>query len=249
MFISKFLFLFFSCFLVSCNNNNSKQWDETKNEEIQTVKVTFFNESSYHIIVHRDSFYGPIIAEVNTTNREAFAFVRPSDNNGNGTVFSIEYIWIIQIPDGLNNETREVSVSGIDPNMQINTVIEINKPSTIQIPNPQNLEIKSAFINIINTHNLPIEFSYVQSRIRQADNNIIPIAPNRQGIYKLNGIPDEGEKCQYYNIISTFESTFFSDFVSQNGIYITKKEYIYDYIFNGTSIVKAGEQRIIFNSK
>jgi len=243
MLISKILFLCFSFFLVSCNNYNSKD------EKIQTVKVLFFNESKYNVIVHRDSFYGPIIAEVNTTDREAFAFVRPSDNNGNGTVFSIEYIWIIQIPDGLNNEIREVSVSGIDPNVQIPWVIVTNKPCTIQIPNPKNLVIKSAFISIINKHNLPVEFCYVQRRIGQADNNNIPIAPYRQGIYKLNGIPDEGEECQYYNIVSAFESTFFSDFVSQNGIYITKNAYIYDFIFNGTSIVKTGEQKIIFNSK
>jgi len=249
MLIRKLILLLFLCFLVSCKNDNSEQENKIKDEKIQTVKVTFINESIYNLIVHRDSFYGPIIAEVNTTDRKSIAFVRPSDNNGNGTVFAIEYIWIIQIPDSLNNEKREVSVSGIDPNIQINKVIEANKPCTIQIPNPQNLDIKTAFISIINTHNLPIEFCYIQRRIEQADNNNIPIAPNRQGLYRLNSIPDEGEKCQYYNIVSTFDSTFFSDFISQNGVYITKTAYIYEFTFNGTSIKKNEEQRIIFNNK
>ena len=257
MLLRKFYVLFCmflcSCFFISCINDNNDQDNKTKDEEINsadeeinTVKVTFINNSIYYLIVHRDSFYGPIIAEVNTTDRESFAFVRPSDNNGEITVFSIEFIWIIQIDDGLNDELRKVPVSCIDPNMQLSWVIEADKPFTVQIPNPQKLEIRSAFISIRNTHNLPVEFCYVNRRIRQADNNNIPIAPNRQGIYRLNGIPDEGEHCRYYNIVSTFESTYFSDFTLQNGIYITENAYIYQYTFNGTSIKRTGKQKIIF---
>jgi hypothetical protein len=230
--------LLYIILLFSCNDNNNEQINE-----IQTVRVTFINESSYFIKVHRDSFYGPIIAEVNTSSKESEVSLRPSE----GTVFSIEYIWLIQIPENTNNEVREVPVSGIDPNLQFPPiVIELGKPCTIQIPNPKNLEIKSAIIIIINAHNLPIELRYILRRIEQADNNNFSIAPYRQGIYKLDGISDEGEHCQYYNIASTFESTYFSDFIPQNGTYITKKAYIYTYVFDGNSIIKTGEQSLIF---
>jgi hypothetical protein len=236
-----FLFCIFLCssFLVSCDDNDNEQ-----DEKNQTVLVTFFNESKYRVIIHRDSFWGPIIAEVNTSDRIAKVRVAPSDNKG--TVFSIEFIWPIQIVESINSEVREVPASGIDPNLQIQKVIVVGKPCTVQIPQPKNLEIKSAFMIIKNAHNLPINLRYIGNFIGQADNGNFPIASYRQGIYKLDGIPDEGEHCQYYNIASTFESAYFSDFIPQNGIYITKKAHIYKYTFNGTSIEKTGEESIVY---
>jgi len=251
MLIRKYFFLLliflFSGFLFSCSNNNTGQGNENHEGEIQTVRVMFFNESNHYVIVHRDSFYGPIITEVNTINRESFAFVRPSDNNGVGSIFAIEYI-IYPVNDDIKDENDKIFVSCYDVNIQIKKIIIVGEPCTIQIPQPVNLVCKSAFIKIINTHDLPVELRYVGRVIKQADNITIPIAPYQQGLYKLNGIPDEGENCQYYNIVSTFESSYFSNFVSQNGIYITKNEYIFHYTFNGTSIVKTGEQKIVFNT-
>jgi len=230
------------CIFISCENNNIEQ-----GENIKTVKVTFLNESSYYAKVHRDSFYGPIIAEVNTINRESIAFLRPSENDGIGTVFSIEFI-IFPVNDDIKSENNEIFVSCYDANIQIKKIIKEAEPCVIQIPHPVNLVCKTAFIKIINTHNLPVELRYVGRFIKQADNKTITIAPYGQGIYKLDGIPDDGENCRYYNIVTTFESTYFSDFISRNGIYITKNENIFHYTFNGSSIIKTGEQKIVFNT-
>jgi len=241
LYVLFFIFLYL-CISISCENNNTEQ-----DEDIKTVKVTFLNESSYYAKVHRDSFYGPIIAEVNTINRESVAFLRPSENDGVGTVFSIEFI-IFPVNDDIKNEKNEIFVSCYDLNVQIEKIIKLDEPCVIQIPQPVDLVCKSAFIKIINTHNLPIELRYVGRFIEQADKKTITIAPYKQGIYKFDGIPDEGENCQYYNIACAFDSVYFSDFESQNGINITKNANIYHYTFNGTSIVKTGEQKIVFNS-
>lgn len=246
------LFCIFLCpyLFISCENDNTEQGENNntnQGENIKTVKVIFFNESRYYVKVHRDSFYGPIVAEVDTINRESFAFLRPSDNSGVGTIFSIEFI-IFPVNDDINNEYGEIFVSCYDANVQIKKIIKADEPCVVQIPQPANLVCKSAFIKIINTHNLPVELRYVGRFIEQADKKTITIAPYKQGIYKLDGIPDEGENCKYYNIISTFDSTYFSDFISQNGIYITKNATIFHYTFNGTSIKKTGEEKIVFNT-
>jgi hypothetical protein len=239
------LIFFLSSFFISCNNNNDKQNNDEQDDKIQTVKVSFLNESPYYVKVHRDSFYGPIVTEVNTSDRNSFAYIRPSDNNGVGTVFSIEYI-IYPKNDDIRNGNGEIFISCYDTDVQIKKIIKAGEPCTIQIPHPPNLVCKSAFIKIINLHYLPIEFCYVLNRITQADNNTIIINPYEQGLYKLDGIPDEGKHYQYYNIAATFESTYFSDFSAQNGLYITKNAYIYHYTFNGTSIINTKEEKIVY---
>ena len=234
------IFLLFIFSLFSCNNHTD---DNNKHEEdYQTVMVTFFNSSSYNVIVHRDSFYGPIIAEVNNTSRETKVSVRIIDNKV--TVFSIEYL-ISPVNDDIKNETGDISVSCYDPNMLIPVELKVNMP-VIEIPQPKNLVCKSAFVNIINSHNLSVRLRYSTSSINQA-NNVLLIEPNKQGLYKFNNIPVIGEHCQYYNISTAFDETRFSDFIIQNGEYLTKNAYIYSYTFNGSSIEIYGKpQSIIF---
>jgi hypothetical protein len=242
-----FCFILFLSFIISCDRNNSEQADDEKiqDEEIQTVLVTFINESSHYVKVHRDSFYGPVIAEVNTSSRKTEAHVRPSDNDGIGTIFSIEYV-INPANDDFKNENKEVSVSCYDANVQIKKIIKAGEPCTVQIPRPANLACKTAFIKIINNHNLPVELRYVLKILKQADNKTMLIEPYKQGLYKLDGIPDEGEDCLYYNITATFDSVYFSDFNLMNGNFITKNAYIFHYAFNGTSIEKTWEEKVVY---
>lgn len=230
-----FYLLFCLLSIISCGNN-----DQTN--EIQTVMVKFFNDSSYKIVIHQGSFYGPIIAEIAMTGGTSSVPIRVNDDN-NLTVFSIYYI-IYPIDDDINNEYSEVFASCYDPDVQIENVIKAGQPITIHVPqpNPKNLVCKSAFIRITNTFNLPIRLRYASRNINQA-NNILPIAPYQNGLYKIDNIPDEGENCQYYNIATMFESTNFSDFITENGDYITKNAYTYYFTFNGNTILKNGEPK------
>jgi len=227
-----FLFVFLAYLIISCER-------PPDNNELgfKTGRVTFFNESSYNIKVHRDSFSGPVLAEVPSVgSREETVPVRVSDDHRYGTTFSIEYLY--RITEDFDTESGEVIASGLDFNVQINCVIEEGKSYTIQIPNPSNLEFRTAFIKLIKAYNIPIELKYY-GRTLPLNNGNFTVAPYRTGVYKLTGIPVAGEIFEGYHIVATFESTPVPNFAVMNG-------FIYNFTYNGTSVTKTGEQTIIF---
>jgi len=221
--------------LISCNNIDN---------EYDTAMVTFFNSSSYEVIVHRDSFYGPIIAEVNTIDRTTSKLIRINNEN-NITVFSIEYI-IYPINDDFYNEYNNIFVSCYDPQIQIPIELKAGNSVTVQIPQPSNFIYKSAFLIIVNSDDFPIYLRFGGNYINQT-NSILPITPNKQGLYKFTNIPDEGEYCQFYNIVSKFDNIYFSDFITENDLYVTKNGYVYSFVFNGISLKKDNERKIMFH--
>jgi len=230
---TSFLILFPAYLIASCGNKTND--DAEQPIGAKTVNVTFFNESSYIVKVHRDSFDGPVLKELPKDSPPQIIPVRVSDNNV-GTIFSFEYVWIIEVIDGLNAEINEVPVSGIDPDLQILCMIEEDKPLTIQIPNPnpKNLEIRSAYMTILNTHNLPCVLEYSGSLQSQIDNNNVPIAPGKTGIYKNRySLPVEGELCQGYRV----DSVPVPEFIMKNGV-------IYNFKYDGSNVEKTWEEDI-----
>ncbi|GBU28711.1 hypothetical protein R84B8_02271 [Treponema sp. R8-4-B8] len=236
------LFLIIGLFFVACSDtNDNNNSNNGNNLVVKTGKVTFFNESSYKVVVHQDAFSGPVLLEL-TAGGSQKVDVRTSDNYGVGSTFSIEYLY--RINDAFDTESGDVIASGIDPNVQINFVIEENKSYVKQIPQPQNLEFRNAFIKIINSSSLQFELRYLGTVFKQTGNNNISVAPGKTGVYKLplgteGGIPADGKLYQNYQIASTFENTAIPDFTAKNG-------FIYSFTYNGSSVVKTGEQTIIF---
>jgi hypothetical protein len=219
------------------NDGNQNSGDNGDNTTVKTGKVTFFNESSYSVVVHQDAFSGPVLLEL-TSGQTKNVDVRTSDSHGVGSTFSIEYLY--PITDAFDTESGDVIASGIDPNVQINLVIEENKSYDVTIPSPKNLEFRTAFIRIVNaSNNLPFELRYLGTVFKQTGNGNISVAPGKTGIYKLEGIPADGKLYQNYEIVSTFASTPIPDFTAENGT-------IYSFTYNGTSVIKTGEQTIIF---
>jgi len=235
------LFLIISLIFFTC----SADTDNSNNEPplvIKTGKVTFFNESSYKVVIHQDAFSGPVLLELSAGESGKTILVRTSDNYGIGTTFSIEYLY--RINDAFDTESGDVIASGIDPNVQINFVIEENKTYTKQIPQPQNLEFRNAFIKIFNSSSLQFELKYLGTVFKQTGNGNISVASGKTGVYKLplgteGGIPAEGKLYQNYQIASTFANTTIPDFTAKNG-------FIYSFTYNGSSVIKTGEQTIIF---
>ena len=199
-------------------------------------QVTFFNESSYKVVVHQEAFSGVVLLELPAGQSKAVD-VRASDNHGTGTTFSIEYLY--RINDAFDAESGEVIASGIDPNVQINRVIEKDRSYTIQIPQPANLEFRSAFIKILNSHNLPFVLRYLGTEFKQTGNGNLTVASGKTGVYKLDGIPSGGKLYQNYEAVANFVSTTIPDFTAQNG-------YIYNFTYNGSSVVQTGSQGIVF---
>jgi hypothetical protein len=200
---------------------------------MKTGRVTFINESSYSVKVHRDSFGGPVVVELGSgTDTIKTVNVRISDSHGFGTTFSVEYLF--PISDELHSEGGEILASMLDFDVQINLVIQEGRSYTVQIPQPKNLEPRSAFIELYNSHNLPCELRYYGLILRQEGSGNIPIPSGRFGIYKLDGIPVAGEPAQGYRVVSTFSEAPIPEFTIQNG-------YIYKFNYDGTSVVKRGD--------
>ena len=204
------------------NNNNNKEPVDAK-----TGNVTFWNESGYDIKIHRDSFDGPVLLELSSWDPQKTIPVRISDNNGVGTVFSIEYLY--RINEGFDTDSGEVVASGFDPNLQIPYVIKENEDITVQIPKPSNLEFKTAFIKILNVYNLPCELKNYGSAQRQNNGNY-PVAPYKTGIYKRS-VSEKGELYYGYTIATYNESTPVPDFTVNNG-------FIYSFTYDGSSVYK-----------
>jgi len=236
-----YIFIVLTClFMFACPNDDNSNNNGNKNNDNNNVKigrVTFFNESSYYVIIHQDAFSGPVLLELNagqTKNVE----VRTSNNHGVGSVFSIEYLY--RVNDGFDTESGEVIASGIDPNVQINRVIEENKSYTIQIPQPKNLEFQSAFVKILNSASLQFEFRYLGSVFKQTGNGNIPVAPGKTGVYKLEGIPSGGKIIKDHQVVTTFQTTAIPEWNAMNG-------FIYSFTYDGSSVVQSGfPQSIVF---
>jgi hypothetical protein len=224
------------CVLFFCACPSESGEETEKQQPVKTGKVTFFNESSYKVVVHHSAFSGPVLMELDAGQSKKVD-VRTSDNHGVGTTFSIEYLY--RVSDGLDAGSGEVIASGIDPNVQINFVVEEDKTYTRQIPQPANLEFRSAFIKMLNSSSLPCELKYLGTIFKQTGNGNISVAPGATGVYKLDGIPAGGKLYHDYRAATTFESAAIPDFTAMNG-------FIYSFDYNGSAVTKTGEQTIVF---
>jgi hypothetical protein len=201
----------------------------------KTGKVTFFNESSYSIIVHQDAFSGAVLLELNAGQSKRVD-VRVSDNYGVGSTFPIEYRY--RVADGTDLASGEVWANGIDPNVQINQVVEENKSYTLQIPQPRELVFPQAFVKILNTSDMQFILHYLGSEFKQTGNGNLPVPAGKTGVYAFSA-SEEGKTMSGYAVVSTFQETSVPDFAAKNS-------YIYNFTYNGTSVVKNSEQKIIF---
>ena len=244
--ITALVLVLLPCLFVTCGNpagdssgsntGNSNSGNGNNGTEVKTGKVTFFNESSYQVVVHQEAFSGPVLLELNSGQSKA-ADVRVSDNYGVGSTFSIEYLY--RINDAFDQESGEVIASGIDPNVQINFVVEESKSYTKQIPQPKNLEFQQAFLEILNAGSLQYELRYLGTVFKQAGNSSISVAPGKTGVYKLEGIPAAGKVMENYELVSTFAATVIPGVTAMKG-------FIYRFTYNGSSAVQTGEQTIVF---
>jgi hypothetical protein len=229
----------FVLLLAGCPSDSSdkdKQNETTPIGGEQSGTVTFFNESSYKVVVHEGAFSGRVLLELNSGQTKPVA-VRPSDREGAGSTFSVEYLY--RISDGFDADSGDVLASGIDPNVQINFNVEANKSYTKQIPQPSALEFKMAFIKILNTSSLQFELAYMSTSFKQTGNGNLSVPTGKTGVYKLEGIPTAGKLYHDYRVVSTFQKTTVPDFIARNG-------YIYSFSYDGSAVTQTGEQSIVF---
>ena len=159
--------------------------------------------------------------------------LNPSDNYGVGSMFSIEY-WHLVASDA-EFSCGDVWTSGIDPNGQISQNIEAGRDYVIKIPQPKNLELREAFLKILNTSRNYFELNYLSNTYRQAGNGETSVPSGKVGIYKMNG----DTKIKGHTITQVFDEYPFPEFTAEPG-------YIYNFEFDGKEVKTKEEQKIIF---
>ena len=210
----------FALVFFACDNGNNDD------PAAKTAKVTFHNESSYRIAVHGSNYNGPVLVELPAgTSKQVDVPV--SINQSTEMVFAVKYLYQINsLFDG-----DPIYASGIDPNVQINRVIEADKSYNISIPQPANLEFIEAYLKILNTSTdqtvqLRLGFSIAISILGYQN-----IGSGKTGIYEIVDIPDSGKLCQNYKIsaMSGMINITIPDFTANRG-------YIYNFTFDSTEV-------------
>jgi hypothetical protein len=210
----------FAMLFLSCGNHGL--------DSLGGGQVTFYNESSYSVVIHHASFSGIILGDTLASGSSFSTTVSPSDNYGTGSVFSIEYWFMI---------SENVWIGSIDPNAQIIRNIEVGKSYEIHIPQPVNFHLSEAFIKIINTSSMPIEFHYLSKYYKQAGSGETAIPSRGTGFYKVDFLDDTEIEFKYHSIAQIFEEYPFPEFTA-------KKGYIYIFEFDGNTVEPINEQKI-----
>jgi hypothetical protein len=219
--------------IISACQNPANEADEGKTK---TGSVTFFNESSYMIAVHQGVFSGPVLIEL-SSGQSKRVDIRISDNYGVGSTFCIEYRY--KVVDGAGLASGEVWAYGIDPNVQINRVIEKNKTYTIQIPQPHDLDFPIAFVKIVNTSTTHFELAKQSTSYKQTGNGALSVPPGKTGVYKIEST-SEGLAYNDFSVVSVFNTYPVPAFTAQNS-------YIYNFTYDGSRVTPGQSQQIIFH--
>jgi hypothetical protein len=223
---------------VSCSTATQDTGDgngDGDGDGAKTGKITFFNESSYSVTVHQDAFSGPVLLEL-SAGQSKKVDVRVSDNYGVGSTFPIEYRY--KVVDGTDLASGEVWANGIDPNVQLNLVVEENKSYTLQIPQPQDLEFPQAFVKILNATNMQFELHYLGTAFKQTGNGNLPVPVGKTGVYEFSSTA-EGKPVTGYTVHNTLQSVPVPDFIAKNS-------YVYSFTYSGSMVSKTNEQKIVF---
>lgn len=232
LFVIPLLFLLFGCSDSSGDNSDSSTDEEPK---IQYGTILFFNESSYSVSVHADAFSGPVIVELASGESKSVS-VRTSENYGIGSTFSIGFK--TKIIDGYELSCGEIYAYGIDPNMQFNVNVEADKKYTLQIPQPSGLVYETAFIKILNASSNSFELTRNSVSYKQAGNGTLPVGIGEVGVYEIPSSAT-GTSFENYRVKSVFESYDIPSFSAVHS-------HIYSFSFDGTSVIKTGEQKIVY---
>ena len=236
--VAVFILVLWGFSLTACE----KPSDENSNiaAPTPTGRVTFFNNSSYIVnIRHGGGVSGHILLQLNSGASRTID-VRANTNHSS-TTFGIEFLWLIN--RDINFGSEQVYAIGEDFYVQPNIVVQEGRLHTVQIPQPTNLVFRNAFMKIINAHNLPMELRNFAGSVPQAGNNNIPVSPGRVGVYQLGGIPVDGMSLEGHSVgtvgFAPGSGTPIPQIIVRNGV-------IYSFLFDGSSLIKTGEQSIEF---
>ena len=194
--------------------------------------VTFFNNSSYSVSIYEDSFSGPLLIDKLAPGMSYSTTLSPSYNYGSGSVFSVEYWYLVA--NHFECSCGDVWAGSIDINAQIFHNMEVDKEYVIQIPQPEELKLKAAFLKISNTSDKHFELNHLGTHFRQAGNGELPVPSGKVGVYKI-----VEEEIKDYTIAQVSERYPFPEVIAKNG-------YIYNFEFDGNSVKIKEEQEMIF---
>lgn len=233
IYVVSFLFLLFGCAESSSDNGSSDFEEETAG---QYGTILFFNESSYAISVHADTFSGVVVAELAAGEAKTVS-VRASNNYGIGSVFAIGFR--TKVIDDFNLACGEIYAYGIDPNMQLAVNVEAGEKYTLQIPQPSELVYETAFMQILNVSSNSFELTKNSMSYKQAGNGVLPVGVGEIGVYEIPASA-KGTAFEGYKLKSVFRDY---DIPSFETVY----SHVYSFSFDGSSVVKTGERNLVID--
>jgi len=213
--------------LVSCGNHTFDEPDYTQ------ASVTFCNDSSYRVTIHKDNFIGAVLAEL--IPAECLSKnINPSDNYKIGTVFSIEYWHLLE---------NDIWVGGKDPDRQITQNLEAGESYFISIPQPKSLDLQESFIKIVNASSMDLELNCINVALRPV-NGELPVPSNKDGLYRGNNVKkttcfSDGKVKGLIVRQGLINAEYpFPEFAIING-------YIYNFRFDGNEVIQEEAARIM----
>jgi hypothetical protein len=193
--------------------------DEDINEDNTDAMsvVTFVNSTQFYVQVHQDAFSGPVVLELQPGETNA-TDARASENYGVGSTYCITYDFNVADEDDVYS--GKVFAAGLDPNAQINFVIEKGKEYTKQIPIPDGIAFEGGYIRIKNRASSHFELAYLGTAYKQASNEELPVPVGKTGIYQFK----DNLNITGYRLQSVFEEIAVPNITLQKG-------WIYDFVF------------------
>jgi hypothetical protein len=85
---------------------------------------------------------------------------------------------------------------------------------------------------------MQFELHYLGTAFTQTGNGNLPVPPGKTGVYEFSSTA-EGKPVSGYTVHTALQSVSVPDFT-------TKNSYIYEFTYNGTTVVKTGEHKIVF---
>ncbi|MBD5426587.1 MAG: hypothetical protein HDR38_03405 [Treponema sp.] len=239
----------FLFFCVSCFNNESGEADvpSSAGADTDTVKVTFYNESSFRCRVFRN--VNPSSSDEETTSlveipagQTVSVMQPPSADKQIGDVFYVHYY--VMLADEYETGTHAIFVPAERDVSNISFVLEIGKSYTKIISQPPegSLRFLDCYIKLFNQSSRTVQVVQGSSFLYNLATDELNLHTGKFGFYNIAISPLFSSE-----VVSTLSVFDVAQAVRHDVPEFTiERGKVYSFSFDGSSVSKTGEQNIVY---